>query len=336
MPRPSQTRLSGRCPFRRDCQVFDYDYDSEAEWEQEVDGENLSDADDGEEAEAEKEGEANYEVDDWLCEDDEIVYKGCQGESTNAINGFSEPPRLDSEGNIIPHKYTPKSAKVTVAAKIPQIVTPYWFDHCTLNTNEVDPRNSQQNTIASVRKFRCSALVSLPFTRVDTFSDKLFQKSLVLHIHEHVDDNLKTIMSSFMAKHPDFARTASAVKKAILEVTERKSRQPLKKKFWLLKDVVQKEYGLFYLPLATTDSTSVKSKTGVKTKIKCNSKSNSHATSKVAVSQGVTVEHKVRSKTKANCKRKSATPTTEKKSPIKKKKIKSKMPVRKHRLSSSF
>lgn len=45
--------MSGRRPFAKDDQLFNYEYDSEAEWEAEgEDGEDIENSDGGEEEEA--------------------------------------------------------------------------------------------------------------------------------------------------------------------------------------------------------------------------------------------------------------------------------------------
>jgi len=54
------TIVSGRCPFGKDEERFEYDYDSDEDWEEEEEGESLSDNEDDKEKEEEKD---DYEVD---------------------------------------------------------------------------------------------------------------------------------------------------------------------------------------------------------------------------------------------------------------------------------
>jgi len=57
--------ITGRHPFRKDEDCFNYDYDSDDDWEEEANGENLSDCEDEKDEEEEKKTEAenDYEVD---------------------------------------------------------------------------------------------------------------------------------------------------------------------------------------------------------------------------------------------------------------------------------
>eukprot|EP00941_MAST-03F_sp_MAST-3F-sp1_P004923 g4923.t1 len=76
--RKRSSTVSRRKPFAKD-KTMDYEVDSDEEWEDCPDGEDVEFSDDEEEKE---EKEADYELDDWLCSDEEMEYVGNEGESS--------------------------------------------------------------------------------------------------------------------------------------------------------------------------------------------------------------------------------------------------------------
>ena len=226
LPHPTRTRLSGRQPLRQDVRVFNYDIDSEEEWE-EGEGESLSDDDNDDDAN--KEEEANYEVDDWLCEDDEIVYKG----------PGAEEEEDDAEGGaeIIPRKYTPKQA-ANITAQLPVIIGPLW--------------NLKPEDVTDLETFRCQALLSLPFRVKDTFAEKVkekkpeeppidfaaMRKELAVYIHAHPTETATTIVNNFVAAHPKLTKTYT--NKQLRELAT------YSKQKWFLQESAQKEFNLAY------------------------------------------------------------------------------------------
>ncbi|KAJ3290709.1 hypothetical protein HK104_006558 [Borealophlyctis nickersoniae] len=87
--------VTGRRPFSRDSDVFDYDFDSEAEWEEDEPGEELKSDDEEEEEDGGGDTEGgDEEEDDWLVphgylSDDEGVEK--DGDEEEGDDGKDEP-----------------------------------------------------------------------------------------------------------------------------------------------------------------------------------------------------------------------------------------------------
>jgi hypothetical protein len=61
--------LSGRNPFRKDSEVFNYEYDSEAEWEEEEEGEDIENSDGESEDADEEEGEDKRGANELMYDD---------------------------------------------------------------------------------------------------------------------------------------------------------------------------------------------------------------------------------------------------------------------------
>lgn len=126
--------VSARRPFAQDTNVLDYEYDSEAEWEE--DPEDVEDVgDDGGSAAGDDVSTENeYEVDDWLADDDEQIE---MAEGYEGASSLLNPDDMDTNDTNSPFasainaaKKTVKSAvrKKKVAPLLAIIKGPYWAD----------------------------------------------------------------------------------------------------------------------------------------------------------------------------------------------------------------
>lgn len=109
-----------RKPFAKDTCLFDYDYDSEDEWDEEEAGDGEDVNSDDARSQGSDEADSQDELDDWMCEDNEIEYEeGFEADGSE----IQKDPTIAARDRAIAKKE--RSAKDSLArSKAPKALVP--------------------------------------------------------------------------------------------------------------------------------------------------------------------------------------------------------------------